>query len=155
MSEWMLRPLRRWLAVPRTGYTLVEVMVGTVLVALIVSAIFALTLTTQVSSKKSGRRAKGLYYTRQAMERLKSYVTADSTSPGLGPTASWIYPGDASNTYALSPGIHDITNSLPSSFRTELPGATLVYTVSNYACGARVCQQVTFSIRWDEEPLRP
>jgi len=91
----------------------------------------------------------------QAMERLKSYVTADSTSPGLGPTASWIYPGDASNTYALSPGIHDITNSLPSSFRDELPGASLIYTVTDQPCGTRRCQQVTFSIRWDEEPLRP
>jgi len=132
---------------------MVEVMIGILLVAVIVTSVFSLSLTARITARKSGRRAKGLYYTRQAMEKLKAYVTADTSVTGRLPAANWRYPGDASGTYALANGAHDISSTLPPSFTSQLTGVELKYTVSDHVCrpaGRPQCKKVVFEIRWDE-----
>jgi len=126
------------------GYTLVETMIAMLLVASIVTSVFSMVLTAKVASVKTGNQGKAHYYARQQAEKLKSYVSADLTAPG--PTAGWLYPGDASGLYALDPGVHNVTSNLPANLRSL--GWSMSYTVTNASCGAKTCKQVQFSVGW-------
>ncbi|MFH1726726.1 MAG: prepilin-type N-terminal cleavage/methylation domain-containing protein [Elusimicrobiota bacterium] len=132
----------------QSGYTLVETMVAILLVSFVVTSVFSVVLTARMGAHKTGVRGQALYFVRQSMERLKAYVSADTSAPG--PTPNWTYPGDACNCYALAQGVHDITSTLPVSFRGAPRNGTLEYNVSNQACGGQMCQRVEFQIKWDE-----
>lgn len=153
------------------GYTLVEVMIGILLVAVVVTSVFSLVLTSQTTSKKSGRKAQGQYYMRQAMEQLKAYVTADSGDgirgpQGVGtvgdPDGPWKFPGDSHPGTALdSSGEHDITSMLPAEFRALFPDddVKLTYQVTREPAG---CDPTTpgcrkkaeFQMTWDEDQFK-
>lgn len=69
------------------------------LMATITMAVFAVMLSAKTSVKKSGRKVQALFYTRQAMEKLKAYVTGDPvdpsvTGPGGAAPGGWHIPED-------------------------------------------------------------
>lgn len=128
----------------RDGYTLVETMIAMLLVAMIVTSVFAMVVTAKTGAKKSESQAKAHFYARQQMEKLKSYVSADLTAPG--PTTNWVYPGDASGAYALAAGNHDVTSNLPATLRSL--GWTMSYTITDTTCGTKICKQAEFYVSW-------
>lgn len=126
------------------GYTLVETMIAMLLVAMIVTSVFSMVLTAKVGATKTGTQAKAHFYARQQMEKLKAYVSADLSA--AGPTASWRFPGDSSGTYALQAGNHVVTSNLPSTLQSQ--GWTMSYTVTDAACGTKICKRVQFTVGW-------
>lgn len=135
------------------GFTLIEILISVLLIAAVVTSIFPLLLTSKLQVVKSGRRGEALNYTRQAMETLKAFTTADPSYPtGPGSAAQpWTYPGEpCGGCWALAPGVHDLTQTLPAAFRASPVNGTLSYTVSDFACGSRTCKQVQFTSNWSD-----
>ena len=132
----------------RGGYTLVEVLVAVMLIATVVTSVFSLVLTAKMGVKKTGRRAEAMFLSRQYMETLKSFVTADVTQPG--PFPGWVLPGDPCGCYALQNGIHVMTAALPTTFRSAPVNGQLTYNVTDVPCGASTCKSVTFNVSWQD-----
>ncbi|MFA6031068.1 MAG: type II secretion system protein [Elusimicrobiota bacterium] len=134
------------------GFTLIEILISVLLIAAVVTSIFPLLLTSKLQVVKSGRRGEALNYTRQAMETLKAFTTGDSSYPtGPGGALPWTYPGEAcGGCWALAPGTHNLTPTLPASFTGAPVNGTISYTVSDFACGSRTCKQVQFSANWSD-----
>lgn len=128
---------------------MVETLVAVMLVSVVVTSVFSMVLTAKVGTKKTGRRAEAMYLTRQYMEMLKSYVTADTTAPG--PTPGWVIPGDPCACYALQNGVHVMTSNLPASFTAAPVNGQLSYTVADTPCGAFMCKSVSFNVSWQAD----
>ena len=154
-----------------SGFTLVETLIAVLLIAIVVTSVFSLALTTKGVSVKSGRREQALFFTRKAMEKLKAYVTGDETFAEAGPNYArnpgrpWAIPEDActgcggvGQCWALDPNCtHDLTLMLPTKFRSSHINMTLGYTVTNDppGCvdrtGLTACRkEVRFSVNWDQ-----
>lgn len=133
----------------RRGYTLVETMIGMLLISVVVTSVFSLVLTARLTAKKSNRRGQAILYVRRAMESLRAYVTADPNMPG--PTPNWHIKGDTTAGWALGLGNHDISSWLPTEFCAVDPAnCKLTYVVSALPCGSLTCSQVAFTVTWKE-----
>ena len=109
----------------RKGFSLIETLIATLLISVVVTSVFSVALTSKVSAKKTDRRAAALIYSKKAIEKVKAYITGDTsvqTIPGVVEyPANWHIPGDACNgcssstCYALEniPCEHDLTSLLP------------------------------------------
>lgn len=150
----------------RKGFTLVETVFAVLLISVVVTSIFSLALTSRGASKKTGKRAQALFYSRQAMEKLKAYVTADTTL-SIGPSSNWKFPGDtcsgctgSPNCWALANCTHDISAMLPATCSSSVQicqaapvSATLKYTVTAVPAGctgSKCSKSVRFSVSWAE-----
>ena len=155
----------------RKGFTLVETLVAVLLIAIVVTSVFSLALTSKGASVKTGRREQALFYTRKAMEKLKAYVTGDQDFAAAGPNRArdqskpWAMPedacggcGGAGQCWALDPNCtHDLTQLLPQKLRDAPVTMTLGYVVTNDPAGCvdRVgptpCRkQVRFTVNWEQ-----
>jgi hypothetical protein len=123
-------------------------LVAVMLVSVVVTSVFSLVLTAKMGTKKTGRRAEAMFYVRAYMETLKSFVTADTSQPG--PFPGWVLPGDPCACYALQNGVHNMTSSLPATFRNPPINGQLSFTVSDTPCGALSCKSVTFNVSWQD-----
>jgi len=152
------------------GFTLVETLISVLLISIVVISVFSVSLSSKVASKKTSRRAEALYYTRQAMEKLKAYVTVDPASvdlaadplfAGIGPGGSWNIPDDKcegcpggqGQCWALDQTagcVHDVTNLLPVKLTQANPGMKLTYLVADSPCDAGMCKKVQFNVTWAE-----
>lgn len=137
----------------RRGFTLVETLVGVMLIAVVVTSVFSLVLTARMTSVKSERRGQAVLYQRRVLEALKPYVRADPSAPG--PTASWRLPGDTVNGWALAAGGHDVSSWLSSKFCSLDPSnCKLTYTVVDTPSGCdtdKTCmKQVSVNITYKD-----
>ncbi|MBI3300345.1 MAG: prepilin-type N-terminal cleavage/methylation domain-containing protein [Elusimicrobia bacterium] len=139
--------MRRRARVARRGYTLVETMIAVLLVSVVVTSVFSMVLTARTGVNKSGKKGQAVFYLREVVEALKTYVTADLTAPGPN---SWQLPGDTCGCWALQAGAHNATGYLPTSFTGAPTSGQLTYDVIDMACGAATCKQVTFNLTWNE-----
>ncbi|MBI4387388.1 MAG: type II secretion system protein [Elusimicrobia bacterium] len=75
------------------GFTLVEVVIGTLLTAIVVTAVFSVTLTLQRGGGRAERQFVANQAAQKVLETLKDYVTADIGDPAQGPGGNWCFPG--------------------------------------------------------------
>lgn len=152
------------------GYTLVEVVVAMLLVAVMVASVFSVALTAKQGGGKTERRLMAARASKHLTGVLKTFAadpsiavtsaTAASWGPGAG-TNKWSLddgtvddlgdpPGDPCvDCYALRPGTHTVTGILPSWFEAAPYGAKLRYCVNNsLAVGQGTPVSVT--IDWKE-----
>lgn len=132
------------------GFTLVEVVIATLLLAVGVAGVFSVTLTARVQSKRHAGRDKINQYGRRLGEELKSYVTADITNLQGAPQNSWRHPNDTCTQWALSETCtHDVTSMLPLDLRSPPYNARLTYQV--YApVKAQDPRRVEISMTWSD-----
>lgn len=136
----------------RAGFTLIEVMIGMLLIALMVGPLFSVALTARQSKPRVEQKTAAAVAGSRLLERLKLYVTADTSAvPGPAPGTSpngWGLPGDSCNCYALAPGTHQLN---ASAWLPELAGlgGSIRYTVTPLMVGSGVTQSnVNVTIDW-------
>ncbi|MBI3553304.1 MAG: type II secretion system protein [Elusimicrobia bacterium] len=154
----------------RSGYTLLEVIISMMLTAILCSAVFSIAITAQQSSNKIDRRVIANQCQRHLSEMLANYVSGDysatndriagptSTTPGV---ASWYINGATGEDgrvivdscgacYALSPGVHTLTNFLPGWFEVQPFNGAISYTITNTALTNGNQPNVSISVTWTE-----
>lgn len=154
------------------GYTLVEVVIATMLIAIMASSVFSVALTAKQSGGKAQRKLIAAQVSKQVTGALKNYVTADFSDPTRGPNANnavnrWSLesvnpPVDCidhagTNEYALTPGSHTITGILPGWLEAAPYLGTLKYHVCAAGCANSMQASdgsfipgVTVTIDWTE-----
>ena len=134
------------------GFTLVEVVIATLLLAVGVAGVFSVTLSARVQSKRHAGRDKINQYGRRLGEELKSYVTgADPLKIHQGlPGGEHKHPDDTCTQWALSETCnHDVTSMLPQELRSAPYNARLTYQV--YApAKAGDPRKVEISMTWSD-----
>ena len=165
--------MRLFSTAPERGFTLAEVVVAILVMAVVTLGIFAVVSSNRTATQKVDKKVRALFYSRQAMDKLKAYVTADSGAGG--PTPNWRIPEDSCNAglgtctptcWALEACTHDLTAMLPAACGPGVPfcsgspiNAKLSYTVTDLAadpgCGAGQagpvpCKRVVFNMQWSE-----
>ncbi|MBI3554558.1 MAG: prepilin-type N-terminal cleavage/methylation domain-containing protein [Elusimicrobia bacterium] len=136
------------------GFTLAEVLIATLLVAIMAMGAFSVALTGRAASSKGPRRAAAALAVQRVSETLKGFVTAD-TALALGPGGAgpngWGLPGDRCNCYALQAGPHELD---PALWLPQLAAApysgTISYTVASAATPNGLRPTATFSVAWTE-----
>ena len=141
-----------------SGFTLVEVCISALIIAIGATALFAVALSTRRTVAVSPLREQMNQYARKLTEDLKAYVTKDFSNMTGAPDnflfpghPSWAFPGDAGNAWALSYGNHDATALLPATLKAPAaPMATLKYTVKAPSAGDPNVRQVVVTTNWTE-----
>ena len=128
---------------PSAGFTLVEVCIAALIVAIGASAIFGIVLSVRQSLAASPVREQMHQYARQVSEDLRAYAANPASTVGM-PFAGWAYPNDNSGLYALAPGVHNVSGLLPTSLSNTY-GAMLTYNVSNTAAGVKIDVTMTWT----------
>lgn len=132
------------------GFTLVEVLIATLLLAVGVAGVFSVTLSARVQSKRHAGRDKINQYGRRLQEELKSYVTADPSNLQGAPGNSWRHPNDTCGQPALSDACtHDVTSMLPAELKSAPFNAKLTYQVSTVAKTGGL-KKVEITMTWDD-----
>jgi len=135
----------------RNGSTLIEVVVGAMILVMAAAVIGNVMLSTFMVKRSDKLRYDLSVETAALREHLKNYVTADtsivSNAPGFPP---WHMPEDSScaSCWALSPGVHDVTSRLPAGLRADYK-ATLKYTVSIKDYHGRNVSNVRIETSWE------
>lgn len=138
----------------RAGLTLVEVVIGMLLVALLIGAMMSIALTGKIGVKKSEKRAVAAMAGGRLLDQLKRYVTADpAASPGPSPGHApngWGLPGDSCGCYALAAGRHELS---ADEWLPELAasGGTISYEVRVTATASGPAPTVSLKIDWNDE----
>lgn len=133
------------------GYTLVEVIIATMLVAMMTVPIMSLALTSRMSSGRLERRLAAANAIREISEKLKLYVTADralAAGPGEG-LNGWSLPGDRSGLPALAAGRHQLSTEIWAPALQPYKGE-ISYEVKPLATPAGPMPDVTFLVEWVE-----
>ncbi len=135
----------------RAGFTLVEVVIATLLLAVGVAGVFSVTLSARQQSKRHAGRDKINQYGRQVQEELKSYVTGNINDTQGAPGGSWHHPSDTCGEWALSANcIHDVTSMLPADLKAAPYNAKLSYTVTVENLGSLKTRRVDIKMKWDD-----
>lgn len=151
------------------GYTLVEVVVAMLLMAIMVSSVFSLALSSRQAGGKSERRMEAARITKEVTGLLKNYVTGDPTTTLIaGPNANnpantWSLDDPTRvppvtdtctcggpNPYALAPGTHTIAGLLPLWFSGPPYNATLKYYVGSETIDGSPAPQINVTVDWTE-----
>lgn len=137
----------------RAGYTLIEVVIASLLLMMMTIPIMTAAFSGRQLTAKTTHRQVVAAAVQQAAEELKAYVVADQTlakGPGDGPTG-WLLPGDQSGLTALAAGHHELSPSvyLPSLAAAPYDG-TLSYDVTVRATPQGPQPDVTFNAKWSE-----
>ncbi len=143
------------------GVTMVETLVAVLLMSVVVTSVFSLALSSRVAATKTSRKGIAGFYIRRAQEKLKPYVTADTTlgveGPGGTGAAAWRLPEDAcagsygncpANCDALDVCTHDVTAMLPGGLTGAPINMRMTYTVTNAGTTGR--KKVAFDVSWDQ-----
>jgi hypothetical protein len=131
------------------GYTLVEVVVATLVVAATASLIMSVALTERLSSTRASGRLAAAFAVRRVSENLRVFVTADPSlarGPGDGPDG-WRLPGDRSGLDALDAGHHDLDPAVWAPALTR-DGGSISYDVTVARTPSGPQPDVTFRASW-------
>ncbi|HBW22901.1 MAG: hypothetical protein A2X28_04145 [Elusimicrobia bacterium GWA2_56_46] len=135
----------------RKGFTLVEVVVASMVLVMVAVTCASLLLSTFTSFPKEKIRYQAAQEAASLKEELKNYVTEDrSTTAGApGNPPSWHLPDDSScaNCWALAAGTHTVTNRLPLEMR-QTYGATMSYFVKTTLYQGKEMRDVNVSINY-------
>ncbi|MBI4060396.1 MAG: hypothetical protein HY403_03095 [Elusimicrobia bacterium] len=135
------------------GSTVIEVVIGIALVAIVAVSLMSVALTSRQSAGRIARKTAAAMTAKKIEERLKSYVTAD-TSATVGPGAGadgWTFPGDGCACYALSNGTHTLDASLYLPALSSAPyNAAVSYFVANAETVNGGQPRVELSVVWTE-----
>lgn len=137
----------------RPGATLVEVLVGAMVLLMMATAVSSLLLSTFGASKTGQTRYQVALASKKLREQLKAYVTEDTSvllnAPGNPP---WHLPEDTSceSCWALEDGMHDATGLLPDGLRED-HAAKMRYAVTSESYRGRRVKKVRIIVDW--EPL--
>ena len=160
----MVRLHRRSKA-PEAGYTLVEIIISMLIMAVLVSSVFSVALSTAGGDIKAERRVYATQGARSLSAALKGYVSGDPTTTVIrGPNSAnltnrWsinlpgVQTDSQGDAWALNPGVHTLTcvAAPPADSACFLPknirdlGGQLSYTVV-----AGMPSQVSISVTWDD-----
>ncbi len=138
------------------GFTLIEVVIGMLLIALMIGPLFSVALTARQSKTRVDKKQAAAIAGNRVLDRLKLYVTADPlASSGPGPNGSWTLPGDSYTGAggALGVGVHDLSAAdwLPQELKVA--GGKISYTVTKMnvdKLGTVTQPSVTLTITWDQ-----
>ena len=115
----------------RKGFSLVEVVVASVILALLASGVFSVMISARYLVGRTRDRARAVELARQQIEQMRQLISADQWNL----TTSPIYPGSWSG-WSPAPGA--------SNYEYRYKVSTVV--------GAE-CRQVTIQVRWNETRL--
>lgn len=140
------------LLVNQKGFTLAEVSIAALLLAIGATGIFAVVLTCRYNVRNNQAREEIQHYARKLTEDLKGYVrSTDSTDATNAPAGTWVHPNDPSNSWALEVGEHNVTTLLPDYLRDAPFNATMRYTVSLSDAGnTNSPRQIDVRVQWTE-----
>jgi len=135
----------------RRGFTLIEVLIATFLVAIIAGTVMSTALTSRMSVGRVDREVAAAAAVRQVSEALKGYITADRglvRGPGVG-ADGWTLPGDRSMMSAFTDGHHELDAArwAPS---LAADGGQLSYDVATRMTPSGPEPDVTFSVSWND-----
>ena len=138
----------------RGGQTLIEVVIASLLLAMMTVTIMAAALSGRKLTARTTRRLQAAAHARQAAEALKAFVVADQTivsGPGTG-SNGWALPGDASGMSALQQGTHALS---PAMWLPDLAAPPYNGTIS-YDVTVRQTPQgpqpdVVFNVQWTDQ----
>ena len=149
------------------GFTLVEVAIAIVIIAVVVMGFFSVFLTGKTGAIRTDAQDISTFLVRQTMDELKNYVSASmSALPAAleGVPGKKVLPGDtcadAWELTGVSCPFH--THRIPAAFLASLgePYDRLewrrTYTVVNQAVNGEVLKEVHVSVCWGRpNPPRP
>lgn len=164
------KPLRRRRR--SNGYTLVEVVIAMMLMAVMVSSVFSVVLSTKQSGGKSDRKLAASQASKEMTTMLKGFVS-DPTARGLGepidgpntnngvnewalddatqsPPITCAHGTLGPNHYALAAGTHTVTGVLPSWFAGPPYLGTMRYFVNVAVVNGQDVPQVAVQVDWTE-----
>ncbi len=149
----------------RSGQTLIEVTMATMIAAITTTAVFSVVLSSYVSDSKADKRDAASMVLKRAQDTLKSYVSALPGDANYVPVSAGgcvgCWSADSSGGWALAAGTHDISSLMNGGNNPVLnpTGAAcsggssicgLKYTVTDNNCGfgtgANACKRVAFSL---------
>ena len=135
------------------GTTLVEVVIGIMLVAVIGLSLMSIALTSRRNTGRIDRKTAAAMAGKKILDNLKNYVTSDtsaSTGPGIG-AGGWTFPGDGCACYAFADGAHalDAASWLPALAGAPY-NASVGYTVTSAVTVNGKQPTVALSIKWTE-----
>ena len=144
----------------RSGQSLIEVVIASLLVAMMTIPIMAAAFGGHQLTAKTSVRLQAAADARRVAEALKAYVVADATlyltdprykGPGVG-IGGWVLPGDASGLNALDAGHHllDAATWLPGLDAPPYNG-TISYDVTVRATPQGPQPDVVFNLGWSDQ----
>ena len=135
------------------GAALIEVVVSTLLLAMLTVPIMSVVLSGAMASGRTQRRMQAAAAVRRVSEHLKAYVTADravALGPGDG-ADGWILPGDASGLAALQAGHHALSTDLWLQPLAAKPyDGVISYDVTSRMTQSGPEPDVRFAVSWNE-----
>lgn len=140
--------MRKRISGKRSGQTMIEIAVATMIAAITTVAVFSVVLSSFVSQKKADKKELVAMLIKNARETLGTFVSADVTTATActgycAPTANGIWAADASGVWALSnTRRHDISSLMngtelqvnPPTPCVDGGACWFVYTVTNTDC---------------------
>jgi len=133
------------------GFTLIEVVIATMLMAVGVTAVFSVALTARYRMNRNLLKSRMSQEARRLSDDLKNFVTYDSTIVDGAPGSAWRLPDDQCSQWALSEYcVHDVTGRLPGDLRKAPVSASLAYSVSVEPRGHGYVRKVDIQMRWTE-----
>lgn len=147
----------------RKSTTLVEILVTTVIVAMVSMSAFSVFTTSFTAQKKSDKKEISSLAIKMVREKLKNYVTADLNWT-YRPDTSWRLcingQCDSYTGWALQQGTHNITQIINTEpFLSKLcngniSNCSFTYTVTDIDCGMgtglRACKRVVFNLTYPD-----
>ena len=142
----------------RSGQTLIEVAVATIIAAITTVAVFSVILSGFVSEKKADKKELAAMVAKNAQQTLQAFVSVDPNDPSYSPNAGGRWSADTSGAWALNAGMHDISSLMNGTALQVNPAAPcswggtcyFVYSVTDTDCGfgngTRACKTVAFSM---------
>ena len=149
----------------RSGQSLIEVIIATLLVAMITIPIMAAAFSGHQLTAKASNKLQAAADVRRLSEALKAYVVAcpykalpsactpDATYPGpAGGINSWAVPGDTSGKNAFDEGPHSLDKAtwLPGLDAPQYNGA-ISYNVTIRQTPQGREPTVTFNVSWTDQ----
>jgi prepilin-type N-terminal cleavage/methylation domain-containing protein len=137
------------------GFTLVEIMIATLLIAIMTTGLCSVALNSRKGVGPAKRKIAAAEAGRRLLEQLKGYVTADKDSgdlpgPGAG-SKGWTLPGEScGDCFALSAGTHELDPGiwLPSDLASY--NGKISYAVTSLSTPNGNQPTVKLTITWDE-----
>lgn len=149
----------------RSGQTLIEVTMATMIAAITTTAVFSVVLSSYVSDAKADKRDAASMLLKRAQDTLKSYVSAVPGEANYVPVSAsgcvGCWSADSYGGWALAAGNHDISSLMNGGNNPVLnpTGAAcsagssvcgIWYTVTDSDCGggtgAGACKRVAFRL---------
>ncbi len=127
----------------RSGTTLIEVTVAILIAAMTSISVFSVVTSSNVSHARADKRELAAAAVRMAQDRLKAYVTSDTSNAFIVGPNNWRLPGDTSGNWALRGGNHDISSWLNNNSHFDrlcrnasgVASCSFTYRVTNVDCG--------------------